>query len=75
VKKSADASVGLSPNQIVRQKDGHKFFGFGPTTLAAKIANGEIPAPVRLGVRARGWLGSQIIEWQQARLCDDRDDA
>jgi len=31
------------------------------------IKAGEIPAPIKLGARARGWTGAQIIEWQ-ARL-------
>jgi predicted DNA-binding transcriptional regulator AlpA len=55
----------LSPNEVVRLKHGKKYFGYGPTVLAEKIRAGEIPEPVRLGDRARGWLGSQIIEWQR----------
>ena len=52
----------LSPNEIVRLKHGKKYFGYGPTVIAEKIKAGEIPEPMRLGGRARGWLGSQILE-------------
>lgn len=55
----------LGPNEIVRKRDGHKYFGYKHTTLDEKIKAGEIPAPIKLGKRAVGWLGSQIIEWQR----------
>ena len=61
-------SAELLPNEIIRLCDGKKFFGFGPTALAEKIKNGEIPKPIKLGVRARGWTGAQIIEWQKQRM-------
>jgi hypothetical protein len=61
---------GLEPNQIVRQKDGEKYFGFRPTQLKEKIEAGEIPAliPLSDSGRAKGWLGIQIIEYQAKRL-------
>jgi predicted DNA-binding transcriptional regulator AlpA len=55
----------LSPNQIIRKRDGEKYFGYKHTQLDAKIKAGEIPAPIKIGTRACGWLGSQIIEWQR----------
>jgi predicted DNA-binding transcriptional regulator AlpA len=64
-KKTKTVTNELSPHEVVRLVDGRKYFGYGPTTLAEKIKAGEIPKPVRLGDRARGWLGSQIIEWQK----------
>jgi predicted DNA-binding transcriptional regulator AlpA len=57
----------LGPNEILRKRDGHKYFGYKHTTLDDMIKAGEIPAPIKLGARARGWTGAQIIEWQ-ARL-------
>jgi predicted DNA-binding transcriptional regulator AlpA len=55
----------LGRNEIVRLRDGRRYFGYGPTTLAEKIKAGEIPEPIRLGDRARG---RQIIEWQEAQF-------
>jgi predicted DNA-binding transcriptional regulator AlpA len=54
----------LDPNQIVRPREGRKYFGYGPTQIDEKIKSGEIPAPVALSAsgRAKGWLGQQIIE-------------
>ena len=61
----------LQPNEIVRLRDGKRYFGFGPTALAEKIKNGEIPKPIKLGLRARGWTGAQIIEWQKKLIATD----
>jgi predicted DNA-binding transcriptional regulator AlpA len=59
----------IHPNEVIRLKDGPTYFGFGPTQIDAKIKTGEIPPPLSLSAsgRARGWLGSQIIE-HQAKL-------
>ena len=64
----------LHPNQIVRLRDGGKYFGFGHTQLHGKIKSGEIPAPVKLSEsgRAKGWLGAQIIAHQQRLLAAAR---
>jgi predicted DNA-binding transcriptional regulator AlpA len=37
------------------------------------ISRGEFPAPIRLaglGGRAKGWLASEISEWQRKRLAE-----
>jgi predicted DNA-binding transcriptional regulator AlpA len=57
----------LSPNDIVRLKDGERYFGFKGTQLKVKIMSGEIPRPIPLSDsgRALGWLGRQIIDHQR----------
>ena len=65
------AKIGeLHPNEIVRFKDGHKFFGLRHSALSEKIKSGEIPTPMDLSGngRAMGWTGAQIIEHQRRRL-------
>jgi predicted DNA-binding transcriptional regulator AlpA len=57
----------LSPNEIVRWVDGPRYFGSQHTQMQLFIKLGKIPAPIVLCGRARGWLGSTIIEWQQKR--------
>jgi predicted DNA-binding transcriptional regulator AlpA len=61
---------GLDPHQIVRVAEGRQYFGYGPTQLDEKIKSGEIPAPIPLSDsgRAKGWLGRQIIKWQEERV-------
>jgi|SRR5882724_9392141 len=67
-KATAPDFESLRPHHIVRYHEGAKFFGFGPTALAAKIKSGQIPAPKFLSDdgRARGWTGDQILQWREA---------
>jgi predicted DNA-binding transcriptional regulator AlpA len=60
----------LGPNDIVRKRDGAKYFGYKHTQIDEQIKRGAIPKPIKLGPRAVGWLGSQIIDWQR-RLVED----
>jgi predicted DNA-binding transcriptional regulator AlpA len=60
----------LDPNEIIRPKDGRKYFGYGHSQLAELIKQGEIPPPFPLsetGV-AKGWTGRQIIEHHRRRI-------
>ena len=64
----------LDPNQIVRFREGRKYFGYAHSQLDEKIKNGEIPAPISLSDtgRAKGWTGRQIIKWQAEREAASR---
>jgi predicted DNA-binding transcriptional regulator AlpA len=59
----------IHPNQIIRVKDGPLYFGLSDSQIEFRIKAGDIPAPMALSTtgRAKGWLGSQILEYQ-ARL-------
>jgi predicted DNA-binding transcriptional regulator AlpA len=67
----------LDPWQIVRFRDGKKWFGYGPTQLEEKIKSGEVPKPMRLSDsgRALGWLGKQIIEHHRKLEAKNKSDA
>jgi predicted DNA-binding transcriptional regulator AlpA len=60
----------LHPNQIVRKREGAKYFGYKRSQLDEKIKSGEIPPtfPLSKSGRAQAWTGRQIIEYQRARL-------
>jgi predicted DNA-binding transcriptional regulator AlpA len=57
--------LALGPHQIIRKSEGYRYFGYKHTTLDEKIKSGEIPKPIHLGKRARGWTGQQILDWQR----------
>jgi predicted DNA-binding transcriptional regulator AlpA len=67
----------LDPYQIVRLREGRKYFGYGPTQIDEKIKSGEIPAPIALSDtgRAKGWTGRQIIDHHRRRLEKQRANA
>jgi hypothetical protein len=60
----------LHPNQIVRFRDGPKFFGLKHTQLQEAIDRGEIEEPFALtdSGRAKGWTGAQILEHHRKRI-------
>ena len=37
--------------------------GLSKSTIYAEIAAGRMPAPIKLGKRASGWLASEIDAW------------
>ncbi len=53
---------------ILRRKQVEKRVGLSRSTIYAKIANGEFPAPIALGARAVGWLESDINAWIKSRI-------
>jgi predicted DNA-binding transcriptional regulator AlpA len=75
-----DPALPLGPNQTVRFQDGHLYFGIRTTQLDHHIQQGNIPVPITISdskekgkaSRARGWVGSQILDWQKARLAKPR---
>ena len=53
---------------ILRCKQVEKRVGLSRSTIYAKIAAGEFPAPIALSARAVGWLESDIIAWIESRI-------
>jgi predicted DNA-binding transcriptional regulator AlpA len=76
----ADPSKPLGPDQFVRLQDGYLYFGVRLTQIDQHIQTGSIPAPVTISdlkekgkaSRARGWFGSQILDWKAKRLAKPR---
>jgi predicted DNA-binding transcriptional regulator AlpA len=69
--KSAQTPPGaLADDQIVRLKDGPKYFGVGKSRLAEMIRKGEVPKPIHFSERCVGWTGRQIHE-HQAKLLSE----
>jgi prophage regulatory protein len=54
--------------KILRLRDLAAVTGLKRSAIYAKIAEGTFPKPIPLGVRAVGWLESDIETWQQERI-------
>lgn len=52
---------------ILRRRDVERATGLSRSTLYALMADGKFPRPIRLSLRAVGWLESDLQEWQAAR--------
>lgn len=53
---------------ILRRPQVEQRTGLSRSTLYQYIKDGDFPKPVRLGLRAVGWLESDISEWIAARV-------
>jgi predicted DNA-binding transcriptional regulator AlpA len=59
-------------SRIIREKYVDAYCGLKRTQRAELIARGDFPAPIALSTRAKGYLETELIAWQQAR-CAERD--
>ena len=58
------------PERIYRYRDLPGLTGFSLPHIFDLVARGEFPQPIRLGPKARGFLASEIAEWQAKRIAE-----
>lgn len=58
--------------RIIRLKEVLKDTGLARSTIYKYVALGLFPKPVALGVRAVGWLESEVQDWIRSRLNETR---
>lgn len=54
-------------NRVLRRPEVQTLTGIPRSTLYAKIAVGDFPAPVKIGQRAVGWLEAEVHDWLDSR--------
>jgi prophage regulatory protein len=62
-----------TPQRILRRAKVEETTGLPRATIYDKISKGTFPKPIKLGKRSVGWLETEIIAWQKARIAE-RDD-
>jgi prophage regulatory protein len=55
-------------HRIVPLADLPAYCGLHRTQIGVLVARGEFPQPVKLSTRRKGWLETELIAWQQARI-------
>jgi predicted DNA-binding transcriptional regulator AlpA len=60
----------LHRNQIVRKKDGPKYFGLSNAGIDLAVKANKLPAPFSVleGGRAMAWTGGQILDYHAERI-------
>jgi prophage regulatory protein len=53
---------------ILRRRHVEQRTGLSRSTLCQYMKDGAFPKPVQLGLRAVGWLESEISKWTTARV-------
>ncbi|WP_438275642.1 helix-turn-helix transcriptional regulator [Nitrobacter sp.] len=56
--------------KILRRPDVEKCTGLKRSSIYAGVADGTFPKPVPLGPKAVGWLETDIVDWQKARIAE-----
>jgi prophage regulatory protein len=56
--------------RIIRKKELPKFTGLRRTAIDNLIRIGSFPRPIPLGKRSVGWLESELLDWQRARVAE-----
>jgi prophage regulatory protein len=54
-------------HSVLRLKDVTRRVGLQRASIYRGIAKGTFPRPISLGIRARGWLESEINAWIASR--------
>jgi len=50
-------------NRVIRRPEVQTLTGIPRSTLYAKIAAGDFPAPIKIGQRAVGWREAEVNDW------------
>jgi len=50
-------------HRVIRRREVETLTGIPRSTLYAKIAIGDFPAPIKIGQRAVGWIEAEVHEW------------
>ncbi len=53
--------------RILRRPEVESRTGLSRSTLYAMVAVQAFPAPIKLGVRAVGWLETEVTDWLERR--------
>ena len=57
----------LCAKRIYRLKELTSLLGVSKETIYYWIRQGNFPVPIKLGKRASGWLGEDILKWIEER--------
>ncbi len=60
----------LKLQKVILEKDLPAVTGLQKTQIAAKVADGSFPKPVKLSERRRAWLEAEVLAWQIARIAE-----
>lgn len=59
-------------NTIIRLPEVKKQTGLARSTIYLRMSEGTFPKPINLGIRAVGWVESDISNWIQDRIEESR---
>jgi len=61
------------PEQLLKLDRVLEMVGFGQATVRRWVAEGRFPQPVRVQGRAVRWVRSEVLQWIQDQVTQDRE--
>jgi prophage regulatory protein len=58
--------------QLLRRKQVQALTGLARSTIYEKMAAGQFPQPVRIGIRSVAWVAAEIDGWIASRISESR---
>jgi len=58
--------------RIIRRVEVQRLTGLSRSSLYAAIKVGEFPAQINLGLKAVGWVESEVLDWIRGRIAASR---
>lgn len=62
----------VTKTHILRIPDVQRRVGLSRAQIYSLVTRGEFPAPIKLGVKASGWLESEIDHWIDEQIKKSR---
>ena len=57
-------------NAVLRRDDVERATGLPRSTLYDLVQKGRFPKPIKIGARSVGWIESEVLAWQRARIAE-----
>jgi prophage regulatory protein len=69
---TTENNINTVNDPILRMAEVERTTGLKKSTIYLLIKQKEFPSPISLGLRASGWLMSEINQWKQERIALSR---
>lgn len=65
--------INPKPARLLRRKDVENAVGLKRSSIYELIKRGEFPRPIRIGLKAVGWLEHEVNDWLNERVRASRE--
>ena len=60
--------INAKPARLLRRKDVENAVGLKRSSIYELMKKGEFPRPIRIGLKAVGWLEHEVNDWLNERV-------
>jgi prophage regulatory protein len=67
-RKTMHQGIYAKPSRLLRRKDVENAVGLKRSSIYELMKKGEFPRPIRIGLKAVGWLEHEVEDWLTERV-------